>query len=183
LGVRQPMVHVRLMKKDHYKISTSGYGTFMKFALKDFTENNSWDYFRINRIVVKYIPDQTNVFIRSTIDGLGASVIDYDGRDAPTSLKQLINQQTARLHRFSYGFTRSFVPRVAIGAQTNSTATTDVNPAVIGKAKQWLNMEYAATPHNGLAVWTDGYTGTGDPLIGFSIVTKAYVSFKGYLSL
>jgi len=186
MGVKQPMIHVRLIKVDHVKITpaNTGFGKFHRFTLADHTSNYNWDYYRINKVVVQYIPDQTPTFIRSTIDILGGSVIDYDQQDTPTNLKSLVNQQTFQMFTGSWGFSRCFRPRATEGVEGRVSGSTAYSLKAAGVARpgQWINTKFNDVPHNGLAVWIDGYTGTGDPLIGFKIITKMYVSFKGPLT-
>jgi len=185
MGVKQPMIHVRLIKVDHVKIqANTGFGNFHRFSLKDHTDNVNWDYYRINKAVVQYIPDQSPTFIRSTIDVLGGSVIDYDQQDVPTNLKSMLNQQTFQMFTGSWGFSRCFRPRATSGlsGRIDTTTSYQLRQAGVARQGQWINTKYNDVPHNGLAVWVDGYTGTGDPLIGFKIITKLYVSFKGPLT-
>lgn len=155
--------------------------SFQVSDLPNITEfENLYDQFRINKVKFQLIPRFSESSIVGTTSsptsqmGLGNlwSVIDYDDKNVPTNVTDLLQYQTLKRTQFNKTHTRAFVP-----ACTPEIYSTGVTTTYGIKKRQWIDMAAPQTQHYGVKVWYDGNPGTAT--IVYDLVVMYNVSFKG----
>lgn len=160
LSIRRPPV--KALKVHHFKrmykgdpITTGGADIFigLNFALSylpnatDFT--NLFDQYRINKVVVKYIPNRTEASAgtASELEGQFTSVLDFNDATPVASMNELYEYENFRLTRGTRIHTRVFTP-ASIDAIQGAPGIQTGNPTW----KQWISTQYPDVPHFGMKV-------------------------------
>lgn len=128
--------------------NTYGGLSFNLNQLPNVTEfTNLYDMYRINKIVVKFVPNRSSSDVAATgeqIPNLN-TVIDYTDATAPTSLSQLYEYQNWKMSRGINVHTRVITP--ASLDLVNATAGSNAgNP----QWKQWISTSAPTIEHYGL---------------------------------
>lgn len=172
---------VSRMKVNHFKrmfeledivSTTTGLGfaypiTFSQLPdVTDFT--NLYDGYRINKIVLKFMPTINQNFIGNTGYELTQfhSVIDPNEASVPSTADELYQYRTHRMTRSSQTHTRVYTPAILLESQNSSN---QAEPAGI-KWKQWLSTNYIDINHYGAKIWADPTANAGD------VVWKVYAT-------
>lgn len=159
MRIRRPLTR-RSINSHHFKRTFIGEilssGTSASFAgysvnlsqLPNYTEFTTlFDQYRINKVVVKFVPSFTQDTIGSTeITPNLQSVIDYNDVTTPTATSELLQYQSYRRTRGNQTHTRVFTPSTLV--DISDTASSP-------KWKQWLSTANATLPHFGLKVALD----------------------------
>jgi hypothetical protein len=167
-------MNFRFIKTDHFKLEANKGGGFaLKFKLSDVQTSIEWDYYRLNKVVVKIIPRFNPSFNESSTmaNGMCASMIDLDDSTAPMSFEDICDHQNARLFQNSRIHTRQWVP-VAHDALEGQSAGTFYAGL---KKRPWINAGYTGVTHYGLKFWM---ANNGPHAIEYDLVMKYYFSFK-----
>lgn len=155
----------------------------IEFKLSDVpqfgTFSNVWDQYRINKVVVKFIPmanvNQTGSAFTAN-PGVMATVIDYDnGGVALTALDQYEQYPNCKIVpavRMS-PHTRIITPHINIGTQNQGGAIL----AATNTKKQWIDCAQPNIAHHGLKVYIDAYASAGSAQT-WQVFATYYLSFK-----
>lgn len=168
--LRRPLMR-RAMKVHHFRrtfkasniASTTtgvlgGY-SFSLDQLPNYTEfTNLFDQYRINKIVVKFIPNHnsSDVSVGTQVISNFNTVIDPTDATAPTSGAELYEYQNWRLTRGISAHTRVFTPASLDVVATATTASA--NPTW----KQWLATSSPDVKHYGLKYYAEPSNANGD---------------------
>lgn len=152
-----------------------GLGLFFTFQLTDlpnYTEFSAlFDQFRINAVVIKFVPTWTSNDINPQSTALYMpnfhSALDFDGpTTAPTAETDLLQYQSYRMTRGHVVHMRKIVPCVNVAAYESALAT-----AYLPKRKQFLDMVDVATQHFGMKIWIDA------PNLTSNLAYKTYATY------
>lgn len=152
-----------------------GYGQFFTFQLTDlpnYTEFSAlFDQFRINAVVIKFVPTWTSNDINPQSTALYMpnfhSALDFDGpSSAPTSETDLLQYQSYKMTRGHHVHQRKIIPCVNVTAYESA-----LNTAYMPKRKQFLDMVDVATQHFGMKIWIDA------PNLTSNLAYKTYVTY------
>jgi hypothetical protein len=167
---------------------TTDYNNYFTFQLSDLNKKTAsytdsltamYDYYRINKVVVKLIPRFTDANLTGSTDRAVPqvySVIDYDGGSSTLTQDQLLQHQTVRITRGQKSHKRVFTPAI-LNSVDNATNG-------VPKWKQWLDMQNINTEHNGLYLYIDrlqnqdGSVPSG-PGLYYDLYVTFYFSCKG----
>jgi hypothetical protein len=153
----------------------TGYGVTYHFKLTDFLSGQvSWDYYRVNALVVKFIP-RTSPSHPGEDNGraLCACAVDLDDDTKPTSITDLANYQNCKIFRSDQIFSIKWRPAILLDVDKGDYKS----PLAAGiKKKQWLNSSYKEIMHRGLKVWLANNSLNHET--DWDILVTAYVSFK-----
>jgi len=132
---------------------------------------NLYDQYKINKVVISFVPKFTDSDIGTTPTGgqLGmiATCLDYDDASIPLAVGDILEYNNAKLHR-SRTITRVLKPCVNFAVSTG--ATTGIST----KQSPWLDAAVTTVPHFGVKI---GITGTAVPQ-SYDIICKYYLSFR-----
>lgn len=172
---RSNVQHYRFIHPDHITIAKGQASGFaFQFMLNQFIKQPMWDYYRLNYVVVKFIPQQTNAFPGASGDNIEIwSVVDFDDNVTPKAIGEFINQQGVRVHRGDRGLVRKFRPKPML--LTQSMGSKPGATFFTGKRKnQWINAANADVAHHGLKLW---FTAPTTNAVTFNVLIKTYWSF------
>lgn len=131
-----------------------------------------FDEYRINKVVVKFIPNFTGSDMNpnATFNSMPNiySIIDYDDQSTPANLDELLQYPSMKLTRGNSIHTRVFTPKVSL--DVNGTG------GVAAKAKQWLDCAVSTVPHNGMKYWLDA---AGVSTGSYRVFVTMYFSCRG----
>lgn len=128
---------------------TLGAYTFRLDQLPNYTEfTNLYDSYRINKIVIKFVPTANSANVGDTNNLLTQfhTVLDFNDGGAPASLNALYEYGNWRMTRGSQIHTRVFTP-------STMGVVSDVSAGGVAgapKYKQWINTSEADVYHFGL---------------------------------
>jgi hypothetical protein len=172
-----PVFHGRFHKADVQPVeSGKGRGLGLTFKLKDFLPSAiTWDYYRINMLVVKIIP-RTSPAYPGEPNGRGINMgyLDFDSSTAPVVFTDMLNMQNMKKWYSDKIMTFKWRPRTT-GGLTN-VETGGVVAASVNKPKVWINSSNWDILHYGLKLWLVNNEPTKQ--ISYDIWTTAYISFK-----
>lgn len=132
------------------------------FRLSDIINFSSWttlfDQYRIDKVVVKFVPVQTEAVFRPYDDTTnpGASVseiprlctiIDRDDESSPIDFNQIFQRPQSRTRKATQTITWTFVPNRLVEVYRSATTTgykVDTNK------KEFLDCGYSDVPHYGM---------------------------------
>jgi len=168
--------HFRFIHPDHIKITkATSAGLAFKFMLSQFVKTCAWDYYRLNAVVVKCVPQSTAAFPGVAGDNTRIwTVIDYDDDAKPTNRLAFQNEQGVRVHRGDRGFTRKLRPKPIILTQSNTKGQVGSQFQMGKRRGLWLNTADMNIAHYGLKVWFEGPTNME---VQYNLIIKAYFSF------
>lgn len=133
--------------------------------------SNLYDQYKINKVVIQYVPKFTDSDIGTAPTGgqlsMFASCIDYDDAIVPVALGDILEHNNCKLHRTRI-VTRVIKPCVNFAVSTGATA------GVSTKQSPWLDMANTNVPHFGVKI---GITGTSVPQ-AYDVIVKYYISFR-----
>lgn len=184
MRIRRPLSK-RALNTYHFKrtfagspVSSSTSPVFGAYTLQfsnlpnnsDFT--NLFDMYRINKIVVKWVPNHDASEIGST-KGIPDfhSVLDFTDGNAPTSLNEMYEYQSWRMTRGTRIHTRSFIPSVLIDALEITP-----NQASAPKFKQWISTAQTDVAFLGVKYAVGATTASAD--VSFTPYVTYYYSCK-----
>lgn len=157
--------------------TATSYGAynFQFQELPNYTEfQNLYDCYRINKIVMKFVPNHNSSEFGSTKAMCEFnSVLDFNDVTVPTALTQLYEYQNWRMTRGNRIHTRMWTPSVLTVISTTS-ATNYIGDAP--KYKQWLNTSQADIEHYGLKYAFGATNAAGD--VYFTPYITVYFSCK-----
>lgn len=132
---------------------------------------NLYDQYKINKVVMTFVPKFTDSDIGQAPTGgqlsMIASCIDYDDAVIPVSVGDILERNNAKLHRTRV-FSRVLKPCVNFNVSTGGTA------GVSSKQSPWLDVTNTNVPHFGVKI---GITGTA-VIQSYDIICKYYLSFR-----
>lgn len=165
-----PKFHVRLMRRDHALLKAGqSIGVAFVTKIKDFVDGITWDYYKINKIVIKFQPrSDSRCPAGHETNGVCASSIDYDTPVAPKAFEELANLQNTRFFKTLSTHTRIFRPK----AHTNLMGAS-ANAGLV--SSPWIDSGYPEVEHYGLRAWLTN-NGGGD--VSWDIIIKLYCTFK-----
>nr|QGR26098.1 capsid protein [Werosea circovirus] len=179
---RTGLYHVVLRDENHFVVSAGvPFKKAWQFKLKEFTQAQNWDYYRINWIGITFTPEQSNTFTRpDELNVFNFGWIDYDDTTDPVSAD--INRQN--LKKWSASRTQSFkiYPRCLASRGVNTPTQTE-RPLNSIQKPGWMNTAYNEVIHLGLkTIFSDPKSvavpvTTARPL-HYNVGVKCYVSFK-----
>lgn len=158
----------------------------IKFTLSDLpqatTYTSLFDAYRINKVVVKFIPVLSNYNQPgNTAGNLAAepqwlsTVIDYDDSTVLTTEGALLEYETMKQTQPSRKHVRTLVPAVAMSAYKTSGTTI----GFAQKRKMWLDSAYTDIEHYGVKGLINGpATMAAQVQCAWKVYITAYVSFK-----
>lgn len=193
---------LRLYKNDHIHIkdsdmSAGGFGVNFNFSLSDFTTEKNWDYYKIDKCIMRLTPKQgpgnpvLNVVkgaVISPIEGFECySVVDKDINLTvkPTTADYklyIMNSQNTKTWNWMKPHTIIFKPAYASAVMRTPLTTeaiTNILPAKLGYG--WLNMVFNTVKHYGVSCWFNVMSNTESPearRLGWYVQIWIYVSFK-----
>lgn len=140
-----------------------------------------WDYYRINKIVVRFYPTYTTTTAADSSDHpilYGQTVIDLDDATVPTqgtrppfsgysSVKTWVSNRT---------HTRVFRPKANIDMYGSATNTGYAFQP--GRNRQWFDSAQKNIPHYGLKYWM--YQPGQSISYKFRLCVKAYISLREF---
>lgn len=156
-----------------------GKGLYFTFGAMDSVSEFTtlFDQYRMNKIVVKFIPNFTGSDLNPGTTALSLpnvhSVIDYDSAADPATLADLLQYNTYRLHKRASCFTRKWTPGMLLDGDSAGTATASVL-----KFKQWVDMAYTSVRFYGLRTWIEA-AGATVTSAKYQIYVTYYFSCKG----
>ncbi|ADD62476.1 capsid protein [Human stool-associated circular virus NG13] len=175
----------RLIKQDTFRVDAAGKGVGLTFTLGEFlTGQITWDYYRINTIVVTFLPqiNPTMPIDQGTGGGgFNETSVDFDDATPPTSKISMENWNNTKFWRNDRKFTIKFRPVFHRLVATSATSTTPVSAEFNQRRNRgvWLNSAYKDIPHFGLKTFfVNNFTNPAQNTIIYQILIKAYVSFK-----
>lgn len=131
-----------------------------------------FDAYRINKIVVKYMPMSTEASTTQST-ALFLSVIDYNDDVLPTTEDQLLEYENCKVTKGLKNHTRVFTPSTLDLLTDDTGATTYAgNP----RWKQWIPTSRATVPHYGLKYLRQAQA-TGN-LVQYRLQVTYYFSCK-----
>lgn len=135
-----------------------------------------FDAYRINKVVVKFMPTGTQVLVNSASNPEEApichAVIDYNDANAPTSADEL--RQYANVRTFPINKPQTFVfrPRTATPVYRDGLSAAYLQ----NSPRLFIDCSYADVPHYGMKVWVQG--GNTVQVYRTRIEVIYYFSFK-----
>lgn len=159
----------RALKVHHFKrtfalnfISSSSAGDVLGAYLFTFSQlpnyaefTNLYDQYRINKIVVKFIPTHNSSDVSVAAQSIPNfnTVLDFNDATPLTLQSQLFEYQNWRMTRGTQVHTRVFRPST-LDATSTSGAITATNPTW----RQWISTVNSDVPHFGLKYCAEGTT-------------------------
>jgi len=138
-----------------------------------------FDAYRINKVVVKMVPQVTSLTVGSTASApvtakqsFMTSVIDYDDATALTSYNAALEYETFRATPMYRTHKRVLTP--ALSQQAFKTSGTTI--AYMQKRKQWVDAAYGDTEHYGLKFYIQNSPDLLQQM--WKVYVTMYVSFK-----
>lgn len=181
MGRRRQRVH-------HFKRTTTAvinvpavgavpYSQALHFEL-DFLQNYNefaalYDTYRINKVLVKFVPRTTDNALASGERGNFYSCIDYNDDSAfvaSSAISTILERDNVRKTRTTQIHSRCFRPAVAAAAY-RSGATNGYMP----KWKQWIDMSNPDVQHFGFKYVVDN---RDDLVMAYDLYITYYMSFK-----
>lgn len=154
------------------------------FSFSDITNHSEFvplfDFYRMNKVVVKWVPKFTGTSIAGAGATFGAnsnalgqflSAVDYNDASAPANINTLLEYENCRKTHLNAGHTRVLRPAVQM-ATYKSTLSTGYSPGW----KKWINMSDASVLHYGLK-WAIDNSGGTTP-ISFDCYITYYFSLR-----
>lgn len=149
----------------------------MAFTFNDIPNNteftNLFDQYRINKVVLKWVPlaNSANAGTQSTT--LFYSVLDYTDDTVPTTEQQLVEYASLKITQGLRQHTRIFTP-TTLDSLTDDTgaATYSGNP----KIKQWISTSSPNVPHYGVKYLRPAQP-TGQ-LVNYKLIKTFYFSCR-----
>ena len=156
-----------------------------EWKLKDFYDEAKFDYYKIYKMVVKFIPKHNAAHPTGVIDATGSKgavesefgfvSVDYDPHTAGQCpwYSWLAQAQNHKVLRTGKTTTVVFKPKVMVdteGGQTGQTASM--------LKRGWLNMKDNEVPHRGIMGWLNSQTtggGHSNQFGGYWVFAYAYV--------
>lgn len=165
-------------------LSPAGYFA-MKFTAADLPQFASFsalfDAYRINKVVVQFIPYNYPYQIGNTAANLAAqpqwlsTVIDYDDAALLATEGSLLEYETFKQARPGSTHTRSLVPAVSIEAFKTSGTTIGYSQ----HRKQWIDAAYGDVEHYGLKGLINGPALQADQVQGaWKVYVTMYITWK-----
>lgn len=156
--------------------TTNSYGAyaFQFNQLPNFAEfTQLYDSYRINKIVIKYVPNINSANAGSTPMSQFHSVLDFNDATPLTSLSSAFEYQNWKMTRGAKAHTRTYTPSI-LDAVGNSGGVTPsfVKPAY----KQWIATSSSDIPHFGLKWVAEATTNVSD--IDYRPYVSVYFSCK-----
>lgn len=186
-----PSNNIFRTKRSFFETFTVNYngGTVNTFDAFDFKLNtlpsyteftNLYDSYRITKIKMHWLP-RMNIFsfdaytATSTESPQLLTVVDTDDSTVPSSLDELLERETMRVHHFSKPFTITFKPKFSLAAWGGTLFTSYAE----GGANQWIDVLSPGVPYFGVKVGTTTYStnNSGENPV-WDIITTYYLEFK-----
>lgn len=162
------MVHIKLSYDHRWTHNAGGIpnnqvGGAFAVSADQFGDFNSyykqiWQYYRINMVVVKFIPCSTNkdednfhysngptTYGQDSEAGWLDTAIDYSDVSTPTSESELLSYQNMKQTKAFRGITRKFRPALSVPSYETTTGW-----GYTPKWKQWLRTADPSVPHYGI---------------------------------
>lgn len=140
-------------------------------VVQNYTEFTAlFDMYRINKIVVKFVPRTTAASMGDNQVGENYTCVDYNDATAPLTVNEILERDTASRTRANVTHTRVFTPAVACPAYR-----TGISSGYVPKWKQWLDCSYVDVAHFGLKGCFDNRDNV-DQI--YDIYTTYYMSFR-----
>lgn len=153
------------------------YVSSFKFQLDSLQNYNEfaalYDTYRINKVLVKFIPRTTDNALGAGERGNFYSCIDYNDDTAfvaSSAISSIQERDNVRKTRTTQIHARCFRPAVAVAAY-RSGATNGYCP----KWKQWIDMSNPDVQHFGLKIVVDN---RDDLVLTYDVYFTFYMSFK-----
>lgn len=175
------LYHVVLRDENHFTVSAgSPFKHAWQFKLKQFTQSQQYDYYKINCIVITFTPEHGGPFTRpEDIRVVNFGWIDYDDTNDPTATD--INRQGLKKWRCDRTQSFKIYPRCLASRGVN-TPSSGERPLNSIQKPGWMNTAFNEVVHLGLkTIFTDPSSAdkktTASPL-SYNVGVKCYVSFK-----
>lgn len=150
---------------------------FQLDQLPNYTEfTNLFDMYRINFVVMRFIPTGTQV--QTNVDGNGEEVplmyvvIDYNDGSTPADENELKQYGNCKVMAINKPLTLKFRPRTASPVYRDGASAAYLQ----NDAKLWLDCNYANVPHYGVRLYVPG--GTQRNVYRVRLECTFYVSFR-----
>lgn len=175
------LYHVVLRDENHFKVSAGApYKHAWQFKLKQFTQSQAFDYYRINCIVITFTPEHGGPFTRpEDIRVVNFGWIDYDDTSDPTATD--INRQGLKKWRCDKTQSFKIYPRCLASRGVNNPSSGE-RPLNSIQKPGWMNVFYNEVVHLGLkTIFTDPSSADGKTTatsLSYNVGVKCYVSFK-----
>jgi len=156
------------------------YDAGYEFKLNDLPNyqefTNLFDMYRINFVVMRFVPTATQVLVNSDANSEEApliyTAIDYNNADAPGSADVIKQYGNCRVNALNVPFTLKFRPRTATPVFRDGVSSAYLqNPA-----RLWIDCSYADVPHYGVKVYVT--SGNTRQVYRVRIELTYYLSFK-----
>lgn len=166
--------HTVHMREDHIMVDNQkDYHTSWYWRLRDFTSSAAWDYYKINCVVMKFIPENNPTYPMAAHIECPSNYawIDYDDEDVPTLVPY--NRPGLRHWMGDKTFSIKIYPRVLTSAGQGSYKQNEITKP------GWINTFYNDTHYLGLKTSFAQLipVGTGNVKTGYKVLIKAYVSY------
>lgn len=169
------ILHTILRREDQVTVDDQKDVHLMFYwRLRDFTSSTTWDYYKINCVVMTFYPEQTPTYPMKT--GLNRPInyvwIDYDDEDVPKEVPY--NRAGLKHWMADQKFSIKIFPRVLASAGQSSYKPNEITKS------DWINTYYNDTHFLGLKASFSQIQpqGMGNEKCKYKIVMKAYVSFS-----
>lgn len=158
----RPRTRLSSLKVHHFKrffkgtpITTSAVDQFAGYSfsfdqLPNYTEfTNLFDSYRINKIVVKWIPNRTDAAAGTAteLEAQFTSALDFTDATAPANMNEMYQYESFKLTRGTRAHTRVFRPSTIDYVATSAGANSG-NPTW----RQWISTSSPTILHYGLKV-------------------------------
>lgn len=153
---------------------------FQLASLPNYTEfTNLFDQYRINGVRVKIIftknESTTNTSVTTNLIPIMGTCIDYDNASAPINVNEVLQYETARVHRMDKPIVRFLRPKVDQALYSGAFTS-------YGNMRTWIDSDSPTVQHYGLKWYTDGTGGgsvLGTTVIGyFTVYVTMYIACK-----
>lgn len=107
-------------------------------TLPNYTEYTAlFDQYRVNKIVVKFVPDHDTSDVNNTASSLSQfhTILDFNDSSAPASLASMFEYDTWKMTRGGRTHVRKWTPSILVGANDSTIA------ASLPKFKQWISCD------------------------------------------
>lgn len=176
----RPYFFKRMANYSDLNFGTLGQGGVITFSLDKLPSYsefaNLFDQYRINKVVVKFVPQvnqvMTGTAAASAIVPVIYTAIDTDGQNTPTSGTDIQQYATCREVSANKPFKRVLVPRCAAPVYQGGVSSGYLECP----ARQWLDVNYVSVTHYGLIYYANPAVAVGQ--FSYRIDVIYYIACK-----
>jgi len=158
---------------------TDGLAYFQLQALPDYAEFTAlYDQYQINKIVVHFIPNATNIdHSSSTLDsGTLLTAVDFDGGATGLTLSQFMSYESCQVHPHCRPAKITVKPRAETAA-IDGTGTT-ISAVLPNNGNIWYDCSNTQVRFHGVRYATTAETSVSGYHANYNIWVECYVTFK-----